>query len=189
MQRLDEVSLSRVKSHFDNPEVAVSIFTMFRSEQDLKTNKRLNSYATAALRSAGFGFFYVEGGWIEHQGTPEEVKVEETSIFVQCEIADKEKLFNLVKQLAFNHNASAAPQDAVVFKDVKPNGKPDIYLCTPKGRTDAFKGASMGKFGEFYTRLRKGSWYQGGTRKTFVFEGVRFSRSWSARILEHYKNR
>ena len=89
---LQEVKLSRVWQHFTNPKVVVAILTAFRGEYSYDENVRRNTLLASDIKSRGYGFFYVDGHWIENSGTSQARTVNEDSIFVIGD-ANKEEKF------------------------------------------------------------------------------------------------
>ena len=155
-----EASLSRVWQHFNDKNTTAVILTGFRGDKSYEENVRRNKKIVAELRKAGFGYFFVDGYWIENQGTPEEMKVSEDSIFVVTKDPKKsKKLIELSHKLANKYN-----QDAIFVKE------PDsVYLLNKDGsKYELTGGLKPGKMGEFYTQLRNNK-----KANTFVFESER----------------
>lgn len=179
---INEVKLARVWKHFESDRTVV-ILTGFRGDKSREENERANKKIAGELRKAGFGFFYVDGFWIENKGTPEEVKVSEDSIFVVAEPNKSQELINLTHKLANDFE-----QDAV-FVDEKTGSlegknfvktKEEVYLYYSNGHkeklTSQFK---PNKIGDFYTKLRGK-----GKNSTFVFENAKNPKGFFASLVE-----
>jgi len=160
LQKLQEASLSRVWQHFNDKNTTAVILTGFRGDKSYEENVRRNKKIAAELRNAGFGYFFVDGYWIENQGTPEEIKVKEDSIFAVTKDPNKSKeLIELAHSLANKYN-----QDAILVKE-----KTDVYLLNKDGSKDNLSGSlKPGKMGDFYTQLRNNK-----KANAFVFESER----------------
>ena len=157
-QQIQEASLSRVWQHAksDRP---IALLTAFRGEYDRDENVRRNKELAATVRKLGYGFFFVDGYWIENQGTPEEVHVSEDSLFVIAPEGTDEKFRQQMIELGVKYN-----QDGVLIKD-----KEGAKVYDKSGGVMFDVGTlSPGKAGEMYTKLRNNK-----KSNTFVFEGER----------------
>lgn len=164
---LNEASLSRVWQHAESDR-PIALLTAFRGEFDREQNVRRNKELAATIRKLGYGYFFVDGYWIENQGTAEEVHVSEDSIFVIAPEGSDEKFRNQMVQLGAKYN-----QDGVLIKD-KDGAK--IY---EKDGSVMFDVGTLkpGKAGEIYTRLRNNK-----KSNTFVFESERDDLGWLQRL-------
>jgi hypothetical protein len=173
---LTEASLSRVWKHFNNPDHSVAILTAFRGRHDYEPelsarevyhkNVERNKQLASELKRLGYGYFFVDGHWIENQGTDHELAVKEDSIFVigsnknSAFAQDIHKLGNM-----FN-------QDAVLVKD-----KDGTRLISKDGSEYSLGEIHPGQMGDMYTRLRNNK-----KSNTFVFESEREELGWIARL-------
>ena len=169
---INEASLSRVWKHFNDPNTTIVILTGFRAEKTLEENERANRFIASKLRNAGFGFFYVDGYWIENEGTPEEIKVKEDSIFAICKDPNKSKnLIDLAHQLANKYN-----QDAIFVKSPAKG----VYLLFKNGKEEKLDSEMKpGKLGSMYTKLRNNK-----KANTFIFETERDGNSFMKMFKE-----
>lgn len=172
-KKIDESSLSRVWQHA-NSERPFALFTAFRDEvandevSKRKINQQRNVAAAAEIRKAGFGFFYVDGHWIENEGTPDEVEVAEDSIFAISDVNKEQEFVNLIVSLGKQYN-----QDAVLIKTSK-----GVHLYNQAGKPFAELGElSPGKAGDMYSKLR-------GNKGTFVFEAERDGKGFMGKMAE-----
>ena len=164
--KLTETSLSRVWQHFNNPDKSVAILTAFRGEYDREENQSRNRALAAQIRQLGYGFFFVDGYWIENQGTPEEQHVSEDSIFVIAP-ASKTDFAEQMHKLGNAYN-----QDAVLVKDVD-----GVRLIFKDGSEQELGNLQPGKLAQAYTKLRSNK-----RSNTFVFESERDDIGWLSRM-------
>jgi hypothetical protein len=161
---LNESSLSRVWQHYSDPDTAFGILTAFRGEYSAEENRQRNRSLAADVRDLGYGFFYLDGYWIENQGTDLERRVKEDSLFV---ISRNQNGFAAnIHKLGNRYN-----QEAVVVKDS--NG---VQLINKDGSKFDLGSLKPGSMGEIYSKLRR--------RKdaTFVFESERDDIGWLGRL-------
>lgn len=163
---LNESSLSRVWGHFNNPERSVGILTAFRGEYTHDENVARNKSLAADIRDLGYGFFYVDGYWIENQGTDKERKVKEDSIIVVGPASDKDFGRN-IHRLGNEYN-----QEAVVVKDS--DGTNIIFA---DGSSDDLGKIAPGELGSIYTKLRNNK-----ASNTFIFKEERDDVGFIARL-------
>jgi len=158
--QITEASLSRVWKHFNDKDTTVVILTGFRGDLEKTKNVQRNKKIAGVLKNAGFGYFYVDGFWIENQGTEDEIKVSEDSIFAISTDANKSKeLVDLAHKLGNDYN-----QDAIFAKTPE-----STKLIFQNGSEEVLKGGlKPGKLGDFYTQLRTNK-----KANTFVFEKER----------------
>lgn len=173
-QLINETSLSRIWQHFTTDKTIV-ILTAFRKEQTKKDNINNNKFIGTKLYKAGFGFFYVDGHWIENKGTDREIAVKEDSIFAISEPEQSNELISLAHKLATKYN-----QDAIFVKT-----KDEVYLLYKDGKKEKLTGGlKPGKIADFYTKLRKGR----RRTDTFVFESVVPQKGYFGKFIEYIKS-
>lgn len=161
LELLTEVKLARVYQYFTG-DIPVGLVTAFRAENGIKLNTQLNKQLASFLRNQGFGFSWVDGAWIENQGTDNEVQASEVSILVSAEKGESEKLFRALVDAAKKYN-----QDAFVFKSGEDK---EIAVYDKNGNpVTSFSRANLDQIGEIYTKLRQGS----HRNRSFVFGGER----------------
>jgi len=165
-QLINESSLSRVWQHTQSNR-PFALLTAFRNEHTYDENVVRNKSLAASLKNAGYGYFYVDGYWIENEGTPEEVHVSEDSIFViGTEGGDDEFLRTIIN--AGKH----WDQDAVL---VKANGVIGIYAG---GELDfTLQDFAAGNSSEVYTKLRNNK-----KSNTFIFENTRQAKGFISKF-------
>jgi len=163
---LTEASLSRVYGHFSDDKKQVAILTAFRGEFDREENISRNRELAAKIRQLGYGFFFVDGYWIENEGTAEEQHVSEDSIFVIAP-ASKKDFVSQIHELGNEYN-----QDAVLVKN-----NSGVQLIYKDGSIESLGDIKPGKLAQAYTRLRNNK-----QSNTFVFEGERDDVGFVARL-------
>lgn len=167
MSNLTEASLSRVWQHV-NSDRPIALLTAFRNEYSQEENVSRNKRLAATIKNLGYGFFFVDGAWIENQGTPDEVHVSEDSLFVIGDPGtDEQFLADIVAQGA-KYN-----QDAVL---VKTTAGPKLY--DQQGNVSlSLTTLVPGKLGSIYTKLRNNK-----KSNVFMFEAERDSLGWLQRL-------
>lgn len=169
-------TLSRVWTMANDPARSFAMLTAFRGQYSREENLVRNKRLASDLRSAGFGFWVVDGFWIENQGTPEEAHVAEDSFFVSAPAASKtgKDFASSILKLA-----AAYEQEGVLLKigdgpvqavDVSSGEGTDIGKFTPE------------KIAGAYSRIRR-------RNQTFVFESCISPRGWGRASLEQAKSR
>jgi beta-glucosidase/6-phospho-beta-glucosidase/beta-galactosidase len=165
MQVLDEASLIRLWQH--TQERNIGIVTAYRGRYPVSENKKRNAQLQADIRSAGFGFYKVEGHYIEGYGSEVSKDVKEQAFLVIGEKGnDSGKLKGLLKKWGAKYN-----QDSVLYKSF--DGKGLLIGTQAKdedGNAVDFPGfgkeVSVGDFkpmkvSQFYSKMKG---------KPFVFE-------------------
>lgn len=166
-QQVNEASLSRVWQHLtsDRP---VALLTAFRGEFTQEQNIQRNKTLAAKIKQAGYGYFFVDGYWVENQGTPDEVHVAEDSIFAIGDANKQEEFKQLVIDMGKQYN-----QDAVLIKD-----STGVKLYDQSGNDFLDLGEfKPGKLAQAYTRLRNNK-----DSNTFVFEAERDDLGWLKKL-------
>jgi len=165
---INGTTLSRVFKHTTSKERPFAMLTAFRGGQaEREENVRRNKQLAAKIRNEGYGFFYVDGYWIENEGTPEEEKVKEDSIFVVGKKDDNGRLKGLVRKWRKQYD-----QDAVLYREAGADS-PILIFATKEEKIGKL---SLSKLGDIYTRLRG----RGG--KKFAFASTRDDIGWFARL-------
>ena len=164
---LRESSLSRVWKH-SNSKIPIGIITAFRNEYTEKQNAQRNKELAAKIKKSGYGYFYMDGYWIENQGTDKEVHVSEKSIFIIGNENDNGKLKGLLKKWIKEYN-----QDAAILKD---ENSDEFSLINNDGSIIKIGKFSPNKITQAYSKLKKG--------QTFVFESFEYDSNWLGKFAE-----
>lgn len=173
---LTEVKLSRVWKHLSDDDIVVGVITAFRDEYDYNENKKRNLHLAQTLRQNGYGYFFVDGSWIENEGNSDETHVNEDSIFVTGKgESDNVKLFDLLVDLSKKYN-----QDGFSFKK---SGKNSKYEIIDKHGKVVMSFGSVGydKFATVYTKLRN-------KKGSFVFENAYTGVGFIGHMIHKNKN-
>jgi hypothetical protein len=152
---LTETTLSRVWIHANNKEIPVAIITAFRGSNTEKKNIQLNRSLAADIKNAGYGYFFLEGYWIENVGTEDEKGVSESSIFIVGNKDDNGKLVGLIKRWIIEYKQEAAlikREDTDVFE-----------IIFGSGKSDSIGKLKPNTLGDIYSKIRRGN-------RSFVFE-------------------
>lgn len=165
---LEESTLSRVWQHTEDPETSFAIFTAFRGENTREENVKRNLRLAAEIRALGYGYFYLDGYSVENEGTPNEIKVREDSIFaVGPKGKEKYRKFeDDIRKVLLKYS-----QDWFI---TKPAGDTKV-LGHRGGQTIDLGTFHPNKTGEAYSRLRDG--------KPFRFESAHTGLGWGARMI------
>lgn len=171
-REMNEATLSRVWKMASDEKYIFALLTAFRDENSLEKNRQLNQKLKGEIRSSGYGYFKVEGHWVENEGTPEEVEVQEESFFVSVpkdEVED-DGFRNFVVSILKKYN-----QDAAVIKLTDNN----VSLIDKTGRIlDKIGKFNVNKVSKMYSRLQSG--------KTFVFERAISPPTFANQIAKKY---
>ena len=161
LELLAEVKMSRVYHHLVG-DAPIGIITAYRGEQTEEQSIQHNKALASSVRSAGFGFFWVDGAWIENEGTEDETHVSEVSLFIIGNESNDNKLFDFLQLSAQRFN-----QDGFVFKA---SYSTDVGVYDANGNLDMdFSQVNMDKLSSIYTKLKTGP----HAGRSFFFEGVR----------------
>lgn len=164
---LTETTLSRVYRHFKS-ERPIVVMTAFRGDKTYKDNVKRNRQLAAMIKNAGYGYFFVDGHWVEGDGNNKE-DTSEDSIFIIGDPDDNGKLKGLATNWMKKYN-----QDAILFKDASKTAK--VELIFQNGSKESIGGFKPEKIAQAYTKIRG----RGG--RTFVFESANIEKSWISKI-------
>lgn len=169
---INESSLARVWQHTSG-DAPFAIITAFRGEYTREQNLQRNRSLSADIRNLGYGFFFLDGFWVENKGTDDERHVAEDSLFViGDEGTDQDFLRQMVK-LAKQNN-----QDGVL---VKTDDGVKVY---DKNGGEMFDVGNFapGAAGEAYSKLRNNK-----KSNTFIFKEERDDIGWIGRLAGIHK--
>lgn len=171
---MNEVSLSRVWKHIEDNR-SFGIITAYRTDKTNKENKNNNFDLKHEIRKGGFGFFKLEGHYIEGYGSENAKDTKEESFFVIGNEGHDSNLLGLLKKLGKKYN-----QDSIFFKSGDQENA--ILIGT---NSDAWPGlnkkVSVGKWhpsksGEFYSEMKG---------RTFVFEKAYQQCQWNTAFARY----
>jgi hypothetical protein len=182
MLPLDEASMIRLHKH--TLERNIGIITAYRGRYPVSENKKRNSMLQSDIRSAGYGFYNVEGHYIEGYGSEVSKDVKERAFLVIGDKGnDNGKLKGFLKKWGAKYN-----QDSVLYKSFNENA---MLIGTQSkdedGNAVEFPGmnkeVAVGEFkpmkiSQFYSRMKG---------KPFVFESYQeadsFMTAWFRSVL------
>jgi hypothetical protein len=114
---LTESSLSRVWQHVKSNR-PFAIITAFRESDSYEMNIQKNRALAASLRINGYGYFFLEGHFLEvNPKTGKQIKVKEESIFVAGGNKDSTPEGNKKMKNALAEGAMEYEQDSFIMKD------------------------------------------------------------------------
>ena len=161
---LDEAGMSRLLQHLTTSNVG--FITAFRGGFSLSTNRARNMKLKQDIRNAGFGFLRVIGHWVENEGTPEEVAVEEESFMVIGEPKDDSgRLYGFLKKVARTYD-----QEAFLFKSHADHA---VQVHYANGHHDTIGQFSLSNIGKMFSTFKG---------KKFVFRNLSEARGFHARF-------
>jgi hypothetical protein len=170
---VNESTLSRVWQHNENDQTVFAILTAFRGQYSREENLKRNAILAADVRKLGYGFFYLDGYWIENQGSAEERHVSEDSLFVIGKASDKNFANNL-------HNlGNKFDQEAIVLKD-----QDGVKLVFNNGSVQSIGTVRPGEMGLIYSKIRR---RKDRPPATFVFREERDDLGWVGRLAVQIK--
>lgn len=164
-QYLAEMSLTRVWQHFTDPSTPSGILSASKGDKRPDENARRTLELAGKIRSAGYGYVYVDGRYIEPGHGP----VEETSIAVFGPPGDSGKLKGNMRQWRADYE-----QDSVLFK---PEGTSHAYLLYADKKEEDIGTFHPNRVAQFMTALRH-------TPGTFVFEAAYVTKNFFGRLLQ-----
>lgn len=169
---LKEQSLSRIWQHVDRLDQQFAIITAFRGEYTLEENIERNKSLANDIRKLGYGYFFVDGYYVENQGTPNEIRVKEDSIFVNPGKKFVPKFNEQMIALCRKYQ-----QETVLIRTDKGF---ELFDSDGVSRVTMNK-LNPNKIGMFYTQLRDKK------KRTFVFEGIRLAPSKGSILLDNIR--
>ena len=133
---LEESGLNRIWQFATQPGRVFSILTAFRGEYSYDENIQRNAELKKEARANGFGFFEMEGHWVENEGTPQEQDVVEESLFISLPSDQhaEQKLYDFTVDMIRKYD-----QDVAVIKPVTDSN--EIFIIE--------KDENMFSIGEF----------------------------------------
>ena len=150
---VNESSLSRIWQFVEDDKKSFSVVSAYRSYYNNKENKKRHILLIKGVRSTGYGFIEMRGGYVE---TIEGVKIEvqESSVFIPS--VEKKDIMKL---------GSDYEQDSILYKKdglFSEIGTNDVYGVGKNVETYKMTGGdniTLAKdvIKKFYSRLKKGS--------------------------------
>ncbi len=169
-----ESTLTRVWQHAKSNK-AVAMMTAYRNSNEAtkEENKEKNHQLMQLVRDAGYGYFLLDGYYIENKGKPNEVKVKERSLFIIGSEKDNGNLLGFIRKMLKKFN-----QESAIYKK---DGQTDIAIVFQNGSSESLGKFSPNKIGANYSKMR-------GNR-TFIFESAHSHGNLFAHIARYYTER
>jgi hypothetical protein len=156
---LVETTLSRVWGHMNDPITAVGIISASRHTNTPEENGRATRQLAGRVQNAGYGFFYVDGKFVEDGNRP----VVETSIFI-VGTNDNGRLKSLLL-----HWCKEFDQEAAIYK---PTDSTEAFMLYRDGTQQSLGTLHPDNVSQYMTTLR------GRGERNFTFDS--FDGAWSS---------
>lgn len=192
-------SLSRVFRIFTDPARNAAILTAFRGEYSFDENIARNRKLMADLRTAGYGFVPVLGGFVETTDDGDKREVDEESLVISGPVS-VETAENLQELRDPIPSATAMSiggfqrtmlmlcrkydQDGVLLKL---SGSTDVVLLEKSGSSMTLGPWRLNDAAKYYTKMRFGA--QAGRKMEFTFECAGDGNAMTRRVVETYFKR
>jgi hypothetical protein len=181
--QLDEASLVRLYGH--TKERNIGVVTAFRGRYTLPENRSRNASLKSDIRGMGFGYYKMDGHYIEGFGTNNAKDSHEEVFFVIGDKGnDSGKLKGFLKKVGAKYN-----QDSILYK---PSNSPTAVLIGTQSKDEdgnpvTFPG--MGNevtAGEFHP-MKLGQFYSKMKGRSFVFESYSIQKTWIEAFSEYIR--
>ena len=169
---LVEASLGRIYQHLKSGR-QFAIMNAFRSERPKEENVDLNNALAMDVKNKGYGYFFLEGHWIENKKKPTRKWVEEDALFIIAPAKDngfKKNIENWLKEY---------DQESAVIKDQ--SGV--VYLMDDNGKKETnFDKFHPNQVADIYSRMKRKN-----RDATFVLESLRRGKNFFDKLKELHK--
>ena len=179
---LNEASISRLWKH--TQERNIGIVTAFRGRYTKQENLKRNAQLRNDIRAAGYGFYTIEGHYIEGYGSEASKDVKEQSFLVIGDKGDDSgRLKGFLKKAGAKYN-----QDSIFYKKFDDTA---VLIGTKSKDEDGNAVTFPGKNTEFtvgkFQPMKMGQFYSKMRGKPFVFESYEeaqgFFEKWLNNIM------
>jgi hypothetical protein len=172
---LTELSMGRVWSYFQDLTRTAGIISASRQGRTAKENADATMRLAGEVRSAGFGYVFADGHWIETKDDGSQVPVKETSLIIRGNQNDNGQLKGYLRKWLHAYD-----QEGAIYK---PEGVTYVIVMTAYGPETRVGYFHPDRAGEMMTKLR------GHGGRTFVFESAYTPMTWMQRVLHAAKKR
>lgn len=174
LHQLDEASLARLYQH--TIERNIGIITAFRGRYTKSENLSRNSVLQSEIRNAGFGYYRMEGHYIEGFGSEASKDVKEQSFLVIGSSGkDNGNLKGFLKKFGAKHN-----QDSILYKAF--DSKNAVLIGTQgkdeDGNAVEFPGNNKEVTAGEFKPMKVSQFYSKMRGKPFVFESYSVQMTW-----------
>ena len=177
---LNEASISRLWKH--TQERNIGIVTAFRGRYTKQENLKRNAQLRNDIRAAGYGFYTIEGHYIEGYGSEASKDVKEQSFLVIGDKGDDSgRLKGFLKKAGAKYN-----QDSIFYKKFDDTA---VLIGTQSKDEDGNAVTYPGKNTEFtvgkFQPMKMGQFYSKMRGKPFVFESYEEAQGFFEKWLNH----
>lgn len=177
---LNEASISRLWKH--TQERNIGIVTAFRGRYTKQENLKRNAQLRNDIRAAGYGFYTIEGHYIEGYGSETSKDVKEQSFLVIGDKGDDSgRLKGFLKKAGAKYN-----QDSIFYKKFDDTA---VLIGTQSKDEDGNAVTFPGKNTEFtvgkFQPMKMGQFYSKMRGKPFVFESYEEAQGFFEKWLNH----
>lgn len=177
---LNEASISRLWKH--TQERNIGIVTAFRGRYTKQENLKRNAQLRNDIRAAGYGFYTIEGHYIEGYGSEASKDVKEQSFLVIGDKGDDSgRLKGFLKKAGAKYN-----QDSIFYKKFDDTA---VLIGTQSKDEDGNAVTFPGKNTEFtvgkFQPMKMGQFYSKMRGKPFVFESYEEAQGFFEKWLNH----
>ena len=176
----NEASISRLWKH--TQERNIGIVTAFRGRYTKQENLKRNAQLRNDIRAAGYGFYTIEGHYIEGYGSEASKDVKEQSFLVIGDKGDDSgRLKGFLKKAGAKYN-----QDSIFYKKFDDTA---VLIGTQSKDEDGNAVTFPGKNTEFtvgkFQPMKMGQFYSKMRGKPFVFESYEEAQGFFEKWLNH----
>ncbi len=168
-QYLTETPLSRVWSTFTTPDIVAGIISASRGEKSAKENAARTMELASKVRSAGYGYVFVDGQWTEMGPNGLEHPVKETSLVINGGSKDNGRLKGFLRKWMGEYD-----QEGIIFK---PEDATYVIVMTSNGTETRVGSFHPDVAASMMTKLR------GRGDRSFVFESAYTAMGFAGRLL------
>lgn len=177
---LNEASIARLWKH--TQERNIGIVTAFRGRYTKQENLKRNAQLRNDIRAAGYGFYTIEGHYIEGYGSEASKDVKEQSFLVIGDKGDDSgRLKGFLKKVGAKYN-----QDSIFYKKFDDTA---VLIGTQSKDEDGNSVTFPGKNTEFsvgkFQPMKMGQFYSKMKGKPFVFESYEEAQGFFEKWLNH----
>jgi hypothetical protein len=182
---LNEATLVRLYRHTTDRNIG--IISAFRGRYTKQENMKRSSDLESLIRAAGFGFYRLEGHYIEGYGSEQSKDVKERSyLIIGNKGDDSGNLKGFLRKMGGKFN-----QDSVLYKPF--DSKAAVLIGTQAQDEDgnAVEFPGMGKefsVGEFKP-MKVNQFYSKMKGKPFVFESYGIQKTWFEAFADYIRSK
>jgi hypothetical protein len=182
---LNEATLVRLYRH--TLDRNIGIISAFRGRYTKQENMSRSGQLESAIRAAGFGFYRLEGHYIEGYGSEQSKDVKERSyLIIGNKGDDSGNLKGFLKKMGAKFN-----QDSILYKSY--DTKNAVLIGTQSQDEDGNKVEFPGLGKEFsvgeFKPMKVNQFYSKMKGKPFVFESYAIQKSWFEAFADYIRSK